>query len=145
MHGRASASNAYGKMANTETDPLQQIVMLYDGAIKFLRLAAADIELGRMVEKAEHSNRVLDIIGYLQSILDFENGGEVALILDSFYSRLTLQILKASATLDTISMNHAAESLLPVRDAWVNSVSANRSTLAVSKQPSQTGSYQCIA
>lgn len=111
---------AYGRVANAETNPLQQIVMLYDGAIKFLRLATADIESGDMVAKAEHTNRALDIVNYLQSILDFERGGEVSPVLDKLYTSVTSYIFRASVQLDGTLMQRAAELLVPVRDAWAN-------------------------
>ena len=44
MYGKSSALSSYGRIANSDNDPLQQIVMLYDGAIKFLRVAATNIE-----------------------------------------------------------------------------------------------------
>jgi len=118
MYGQPKALATYGKMANTETNSLKQIVMLYDGAIKFLNLTAVDIENKDYVAKAEHSNRAFDIIHYLQSILDFERGGDVAVALDNLYSRITVLVLRASAELDANLMRRAAELLLPVRDAW---------------------------
>jgi flagellar protein FliS len=105
-------------MANTESNPLKQIVLLYDGAIKFLNLTADDIEKKDFIAKAEHSNRALDIIGYLQSILDFNKGGEVAASLDNLYRSITVLILRASAELDAGLMRRAAGLLAPVRDAW---------------------------
>lgn len=118
MFGKQNALASYGKVANAETDPLRQIVMLYDGAVKFIRLTAADIASGDLVAKAEHSNRVLDIIGYLQSILDFERGAEAAAVLDNLYTQVTVQVLRASAALDAEAMLRTADLLLPVRDSW---------------------------
>ena len=118
MYGRPKALASYSRMANSETDPIKQIVMLYDGAIKFLNLTADDIEAGDMAAKAEHSTRALDIINYLRSILDFGSGGSVAVSLDNLYSSLTNLILKASAGLDARLMRHSATLLVPVRDAW---------------------------
>lgn len=106
-------------MANSESDPLQQIVMLYDGAIKFLRLAAENIESKDIPQKAEHTNRALDILNYMQGILDFERGGEVAATLDNLYTLTSMKILRASATLDAPGMRAAAELLTPVRDSWI--------------------------
>ena len=120
MSYQANALGAYGKVANAETNPLRQIVMLYDGAIKFLRLAAADIEAGDLTAKAEHSNRALDIIAYLQSILDYERGGEVAPVLDALYLSVSAETLHASAKLDGAQMRRTAELLVPVRDAWAS-------------------------
>lgn len=118
MYGRTNALATYGKMANAETDSLKQIVMLYDGAIKFLNMTAADIEAKDFVAKAEHSNRAFDIINYLQSILNFERGGDVAVSLDNMYRRITTLALRASAELDPQLMRRAAALLTPVRDAW---------------------------
>ncbi len=124
MYGRNKALASYGRVANTETNRLQQVVMLYDGAIKFLRLTASDIETGNLAAKAEHSNRALDIVSYLQSILDFERGGEAALIYDNLYNVVTAIIIRASAALDASEMRRAADLLAPVRDAWTT-IAAN--------------------
>jgi flagellar protein FliS len=118
MYAKTKALASYSRMANAEDDRLKQIVMLYDGAIKFLNLTAADIEAADFAAKGEHSNRALDIIGYLQSILDFESGGKVAESLDNLYRSVTLLILRASAGPDADLMRRAAGILAPVRDAW---------------------------
>ncbi len=125
MNWKANALAAYGKVANAETDPLQQIVLLYDGAIKFLRLAAADIEAGDLAAKGEHTNRALDIIGYLQSILDYERGGTVAPVLNTLYLNVTADTLRASAQLDSALLRQTAELLAPVRNAWASNAKAS--------------------
>jgi flagellar protein FliS len=118
MYAKPKAMASYGRMANTETDPIRQIVMLYDGAIKFLNLTALDIEAGDFVSKGEHSRRALDILSYLQSILDFEKGNDVAVNLDNLYRAITAMVLKASAKTDPSMMRKAGQLLIPVRDAW---------------------------
>lgn len=118
MYSKPKGLASYGKIANTETDPLKQIVMLYDGAIKFLNLTADDIERQDIAAKAEHSTRALDIINYLQSILNFEKGADVAQTLDNLYRSVTNMVLRASAELDADLMRKAAGFLVPVRDAW---------------------------
>lgn len=124
MYAKPKALASYGRIANTESNPLKQIVMLYDGAIKFLNLTAADIENNDFAAKAEHSNRALDIINYLQSILDFQKGGNVAQSLDSLYRSINVLVLRASAELDAALMRRAADLLAPVRDAW--EINANK-------------------
>jgi flagellar protein FliS len=118
MYVKSSAASSYGRVANAENDPLQQIVMLYDGAIKFLRLAAANIEAKEIPKKAEHVNRALDILNYLQSTLNFELGGDVAPTLDALYTLVSMNILRASARLDAGGMRAAGDLLTPVRDSW---------------------------
>lgn len=118
MYSKPKALASYSRIANAESDPLKQIVMLYDGVIKFLNLAAVAVETKNFPAKAEHSNRALDIISYLQSILDFEQGGAVAPALDNLYRQTTVLILRASAELDADLMRRAASLLEPVREAW---------------------------
>lgn len=119
MYKRSNnALASYGRIANSETDPVKQVVMLYDGAIKFLNLTAADIEAHDLIAKAEHSTRALDIIGHLQSTLNFELGGSVAVNLDNLYRSVTVLVLRASAELDADLMRKAVSALVPVRDAW---------------------------
>jgi flagellar secretion chaperone FliS len=119
MYERRNALASYGRVANAEKDPMQQIVMLYDGTMKFLHLTAVDIETGDVVSKGEHVNRALDILNYLQGILDFESGGEVAQSLDKLYTLVSMKVLRASARLDADGMRSAAELLAPLRDSWV--------------------------
>ena len=145
MSSRFNPLAAYGTVANAETNPLQQIVMLYDGAIKFLRLAAADMEVGNLVAKAEHSDRALDIISYLQSILDFEKGGEVAPALDAFYTSLSMQILSASAKLDVESMKRAADLMLPVREAWASQTKTAATAFVTAGAKPAVSGYQRVA
>jgi flagellar protein FliS len=125
VRDKSSALATYNQVANMETDPVQQIVMLYNGAIKFLRLAASDIEAKDLVSKAEHSRRALDIISYLQSTLSFERGQDAARVLDSLYGTATAMILRANLTLDAEMMRRTADLLAPVCEAWsINAHSA---------------------
>lgn len=136
MNGRPNILATYGRVANSESNPLQQIVLLYDGAIKFMSQAATDIEARDLAAKSEHTNRALDIITYLQSILDFERGGEVAPVLDALYTLVMMTMLRASSRLDADEMRRAAELLVPVRDAWSTNASV---VTAASQGPSYYG------
>lgn len=119
MYGGKKAISAYQQMTNLESNPLRQVVMLFDGAIKFINLSASDIELGNLPAKAEHIDRAVNILSYLQSILDFNRGGEIARIYDRLYTSVTSMVVKASLNLDAQSLRQAAQLLSPVRDAWV--------------------------
>lgn len=130
MYNRTNGIASYGRMANTENDPLKQIVMLYDGAIKFLHFAASDIEAGDLAAKGYNSNRALDIVNYLQSILDLEKGGVVGQSLDTLYNRVKVLILKGSTGPNAELMRKAAAALKPVRDAWETNSNAGKAPSA---------------
>lgn len=141
MYNRTHGIASYGKIANTETNPIKQIVMLYDGAIRFLNVAATDIENGDFASKAYNSNRALDIVSYLQSILDLDNGGEVGHSLDNLYSRVRIMIFKASAGPDAELMRKTADALRPVRDAWETN---SQTPTYVTASPSEVPAYLAV-
>ncbi len=61
------------------------IVMLYDGAIKFMKLAIQEIEAGNWAAKGQYLIRAQDIIAELNAVLDTEAGGEIARNLRRLY------------------------------------------------------------
>lgn len=117
----------YRQVASMGHNPIQQIAMLYEGAIRFLHLAALDIETKDMKAKAEHSNRALDILNYLRTILNFEVGGEAALALNNLYIEVTAIVLKASIQLNPGLMRRAAQLLMPVAEAWAINAQSQQS------------------
>lgn len=108
---------SYQQAAST-TSKLEQIVMFYDGAIKFLLLTADNINRKDMVAKAEHIDRALAILDYLRNILDMKQGGQVAKNLDGLYNILISKIVLANATLDNSLIESSISSLREMRSAW---------------------------
>ena len=53
------------------------IVMLYDGAIKFMRLAIKELEAKNYEAKGHYINKAQDIINELNVVLDVDAGGEI--------------------------------------------------------------------
>ena len=61
------------------------IAFIYSGTLRFLSEIKELLQKGDIESKVEKVNRVIDIISYLRSILDFEKGGVIAKNLDSLY------------------------------------------------------------
>jgi len=114
-----TCTNIYQKVATNSSTPIQQIVMLYDGAIRFLNQAKKEIQSHDIPAKAVATDRALAIVLYLRGILDFESGGEVAKSLDQIYDFVTRQIIEASARLEIEPLDRCIETLSTVREAWV--------------------------
>ena len=136
----ASPIYSYQQVAST-TSKLEQIVMLYDGTIKFLLLSADDIRRRDMVAKAEHIDRSLAIIDYLRSILDMNEGGEVARHLDGLYNILTHQIILANATLNADMLETAVSSIREIRSAW-QQIAVTPTPAFVGEMHGKTGMFQ---
>ena len=70
----ASSHAAYRRGTVMAATPAQQVVLLYDGARRFLRQAAIAMSDGE-VERAHTTLRYAErIIGHLDATLDFEQG-----------------------------------------------------------------------
>ena len=98
--------------------PLSLVVMLYDGAIAALQRAASAIEAGDIQEKCHQLNRAQAIMAQLEGTLNFEQGGEVAQTLKTFYLYSRSQTHKANLQNSTEILRSLIQSFTTVREAW---------------------------
>ncbi len=73
-----SGITAYQDNAVTTQSKGRLIVMLYDGAIRFSRLAIKEIENNNYEAKGRYINKAIDILNELNVVLDMDAGGEIA-------------------------------------------------------------------
>jgi flagellar protein FliS len=89
---------AYQETAVTTQSKGRLIVMLYEGAVKFLKLAIQEAEAENYEAKGNYINKAMDIITELNAVLDMDAGGEIAGNLRKLYGfmndRLSLANLK---------------------------------------------------
>ena len=128
------AMTAYGQAADT-LPPLQQIVMLYDGAIRRLREAKAAGEAGRIAQRATAVGKAAAIVDALQRCLDAERGGEIAANLDRIYTHLGFRMQQINMLGDLAICDEVAEQLAELRMAWAGLL--NQGTLPGSPNASQ--------
>jgi flagellar protein FliS len=76
------------------------IVMLYDGAIKFLNLAIPEIEAKNYAQKGIYIDKAQDIINELNAVLDLEAGGEIASNMRKLYMFMTNHLSQANIKCD---------------------------------------------
>ncbi len=114
------ANNPYERYKQTRVEtagPLQLIIMLYDGAIRFTRQAAHAIE-ERDYEKAnEYLKRAQDIIDELNFSLNLE-AGDIAKNLQQLYEFINHQLVQANIKKDAASLQSVERILVTLRSAW---------------------------
>lgn len=76
------------------------IVMLYDGAVKFMRLAIMEMEKKNYEAKGRYIGKALDIINELNVILDMDAGGEIAGNLRKLYIFMNNRLSEANVKCD---------------------------------------------
>jgi len=109
--------HAYSK-ANHTVAKTRQVVMLYDGAIRFLQQAKSAMEQGDISERYNKLVRVGEIVMGLQSCLDFEQGGNTAKVLYDFYASVDMRIMALHRTNDARACEAIIHDLKEMRDVW---------------------------
>lgn len=113
--------NGFG--AYQETAVLTQnrgrlIVMLYDGALRFLRQALDDLQRRDDAAKGMHIRKALDIIYELNTVLDMENGGPVAQNLRSLYNFMQHHLSEANSKRDPQMIRDVIGLLEELNQSW---------------------------
>ena len=121
-----SVVKAYSQASHT-VPKTQQIVMLYDGALRFMMQAREAMERGDIETRYNKLVRVGDIIMGLQASLDFEAGGNVAQVLYDFYSVIDMRILALHQQSNVQECDSIIQDLRDMRMAWA-SIAGDAST-----------------
>ncbi len=117
MSPQTMAHQAYSQAFHT-VGKTRQVVMLYDGIIRFLRQAKEAIEQRRIEDRFNLLVKASDVVLGLQACLDFEQGGHVARILYDFYSSVDSRILTIQRTNDLGLCDELIQELKEMREAW---------------------------
>jgi flagellar protein FliS len=94
------------------------IVMLYDGAIKFMKLALQELEAGNWAAKGQYLSRAQDIIGELNAVLDTEAGGEIARNLRRLYLFMNRRLAQASIKKDPQMIREVITLMEELNQSW---------------------------
>lgn len=92
----ANPHDVYKINSITTQSPGKIVVLLYEGAIRFLKEAVDAMEQRDYARKGERIGRALDIVGELNEALDLEVGGEVARNLRNLYIFMIQDLTRAS-------------------------------------------------
>ena len=114
----ARGADAYRRIEAESRSPLELVVMLYDGALRFTA-EARDAMLRNDVRTRAHAiSRALAIVGELQNTLNVDKGGAVAEELDRLYVFITEKLVDATTRRNVASLDEARKVLTTLRDAW---------------------------
>ena len=110
--------DTYRRTAVQSSSPVQLVVMLYDGALRFCGEARGAILRRDVAAKGKALSKAIAIVGELQGTLDLERGGEVAVSLHQLYSFLTDRLMAASFSQSVEPLDQAVRVLTNLRDGW---------------------------
>lgn len=109
--------NAYRESAVLSAPPELLVVMLYDGARKFLFQAGVAMREGQIELANRKLVRAEDIIQHLRDILDADQG-EIAQNLEAIYVYCLRVLRQSRFDRDPAVLEHVSSLLGQLREAW---------------------------
>jgi len=135
MSSTARGLSSYRTTQVQSRTPLELVVMLYDGALKFMGRAREAIERRDIPARREALSRTLAIISELQSTLNLAEGGQVAIELDRLYSYSNARLLEAAMKNEVAAVDDVKRVFEILRDGW-NTIATQPPPTASALQPS---------
>lgn len=101
-------------------NPHDLVRMLLDGLQDELARAGGHMHRKAFEEKGKSINKCLNIIHGLDSMLDMENGGEVAINLNRLYDYCSRQLVTASVENNPESLAPIVDVISQIQAGWAN-------------------------
>jgi len=114
-------SNPYNQYKQTQISTATQgrlIVMLYEGAIKFLKIAKENMTPKKYEIANTHIQKAQDIISELMTSLNMDQGGEIAKNLLSLYIYFKKRLLEANMKKDPDIIDEVIQLMAQLCDSW---------------------------
>ena len=116
------AAQAYFKTGVNTTDQGNLLLMLYDGALRYLQQARDKMIAKDYAAKGILISRVIDIVNELSGSLNMEKGGSLAVNLNNLYILCTARLLQANLKMNVESLDSVVGILSGLRSAYAQIV-----------------------
>lgn len=128
MNVRSTPWQSYRQVATQTATPGQLILMLYDGALRFLEGAlkafGADDPLEHFQTINNNVQRAQAILQELSSALNVQQGGPLAETLQALYHYLDRRLQESNVRKEPAGIKEAIDRLTVLRDAWAQMLQA---------------------
>jgi len=126
---------AYREDSARGARPVRLVVLLYEQIIDDLRQAVHAIEQNNIELRTNKINHAICVIGYLQSSLNKQAGGQVAGNLERFYEQLRGNLANAQFRVSRAILSQQIVDLLTLREAWSEVERAEAATSVLNSVP----------
>lgn len=125
---RGTYVDTYRQNAVQTASPLQLVIMLYDGAIRFLQLAKTAMEEKDLYAQNQNIQKTQKILTELTSCLDMKQGGVVAENLFALYTYCYNQLTEANLLDQKEPIETCIQLLTELRESWTEIEIRNRTS-----------------
>ncbi len=117
--GYNNGAQAYRQNAINGASPVQLVIMLYDGALRFMDEGKRAMAIKDLETKNFKLQRAQKIVMELISTLDIRNGGEIATNLLSLYTFTINELVEGNMHDKPERIDNAIKTMTELRDSWV--------------------------
>ena len=110
----------YQKQAANVASPVGLVVMLYDGALKFMEQGKAAMIRNDLPAQNQNLQRAQKIVFHLMATLDMEKGGEISANLMSLYNYVIERLVSANVHDKTSFVEDAIRTFTELRGGWAD-------------------------
>lgn len=115
----ATPYNQYQNVQVTTSNPEKILIMLYDGAINFTKIAIEKLAKGDVAGKGLYIGKTHAIVAELMETLNHEVGGDISRQLQRLYSYLIDELVNANVKNSPAHLENALKIMTSMRDTWV--------------------------
>lgn len=119
-------TNQYRDNTVLGATPEQLMLMLYDGAIRFISLAIQAIENKQIDKRAYYINKTTAIVSEFAATLDHSLAPELAENLDALYAYMLNRMFEANLNNDQAPLIEVKNMLSGLRGTWAQAIEINK-------------------
>ena len=113
-----NAARQYQRQAILTASKEKLVVMLYDGALRFMDRGLQAFESGNTAGVGEALSKAFAVVGELRSTIDHDQGGEVARDLERLYGFVQDRIVSANRDRESNHLVEAREIMATLKEGW---------------------------
>lgn len=117
-----NGAQKYKQQAVQSASKEKLLLMLYEGAIRFMKLAIIAIDKKDIAARGMNIGRAFDIVNELNNTLNHEVGGEIAKNLEQLYMFISEQLTKANASGQKKPLEDALKIMETLYSGWVEAL-----------------------
>jgi len=117
-----SPFNQYKTTQVSTSSPEKLLLMLYDGAINFTKIALEKMDAKDIAGKGKYIGKAQAIVSELMNTLNHEVGGDISRRLEQLYIYLIDEYLKANIHNSSRALENALRILSVLRGTWVEAI-----------------------
>lgn len=111
-------AHEYQKQQVNGASPVQLVVMLYDGALRFMEAGKHAVVNKNLEKQNYYIQKAQRIVTELMATLDMERGGEVAKNLFALYGYVLNELVTANIEDKTEPIDRAIRVFSELRESW---------------------------